>query len=81
MGTLGILVAIEPKLLLLQDFSEGSAPMILDCDWSESNAAIGGVLSQEQLYEGKLCERVIAYSSKKLSHAQRNYTSFKGTVL
>ena len=59
------------------DFRPDSEKMILDCDWSQDMATIGAVLSQPQLHDGKLCERVLAYSSKKLTKAQANYTSFK----
>ena len=50
---------------------------ILDTDWCQQEGTIGGVLSQPQMHEGKLVERVLAYSSKKLTHSQRNYTSYK----
>ena len=57
-------------VLAYPDFSKTSAKMILDCDWSQDRATIGAVLSQPQLHNGKLCERVLAYSSKKLTKAQ-----------
>jgi hypothetical protein len=57
-------------------FDEDAEPFLLDTDWSQDTNAIGGVLSQEQ--EGR--ERVILYGGKKMSAAQRNYSSFKGEL-
>ncbi len=51
-------------------------PFILDTDWSQDNAAIGGVLSQKQ---GGL-ERVIAYGAKKLCASQVSYPPTKGEL-
>ena len=55
---------------------DSDEPFILDTDWSATNNAIGGVLSQKQ--DGK--ERVIAYGGKKMSKAQKNYDPFKGEL-
>ena len=51
-------------------------PFILDTDWSQTNSAIGGVLSQKQ--DG--LERVIAYGAHKLVAGQRNYPPTKGEL-
>ena len=67
---------ITAPLLAYPDF-ESSAPFILDTDWSADPGAIGGVLSQEQGGE----ERVISYGARKLSKAERNYSSNKGELL
>ena len=67
---------VSAPLLVYPDF-ESSAPFILDTDWSADPGAIGGVLSQEQ--DGE--ERVICYGARKLSKAERNYSSNKGELL
>ena len=67
---------VTAPLLAYPDF-ESSAPFILDTDWSADPGAIGGVLSQEQGGE----ERVICYGARKLSKAERNYSSNKGELL
>ena len=51
-------------------------PFIVDTDWSMENAAIGGVLSQEQDH----LERVIAYGAHKLLPSQTRYGSTKGEL-
>ena len=51
-------------------------PFIVDTDWSMENAAIGGVLSQQQ--EG--LERVIAYGAHKLLPSQTRYGVTKGEL-
>lgn len=63
---------IQAPILAFPDVSEGHAQFILDTD--ASNRAIGGVLSQRQ--EDGL-EHPIAYGSKVLSKAERNYSTTK----
>ena len=48
---------------------------ILDTDYSASNRAIGGCLSQVQGSK----ERLIALAGKRLTKAQRNYSPFKAS--
>ena len=67
---------LQAPILAYPHFDKDAPPFILDTDWSQDNNAIGGVLSQEQ--DSK--ERVILYGGKKMSAAQRNYTSFKGEL-
>lgn len=67
---------ISAPVLAYPDFSS-SAPFILDTDWSKDPGAIGGVLSQVQ--DGE--ERVICYGARKLTKAERNYSSNKGELL
>ena len=66
----------QAPILAYPRFGKDDPPFILDTDWSQEANAIGGVLSQVQ--DGK--ERVIMYGGKKMSAAQRNYTSFKGEL-
>ena len=49
---------------------------------SQDHKTIGGVLSQKQPQEpgGLPVERVIAFASRKLNHAEANYSSFKGEL-
>ena len=67
---------LQAPILSFADFSSDK-PLILDTDWSKDPGAIGAVLSQVQ--DGK--ERVICYGAKKLSQAERNYSSNKGELL
>ena len=55
---------------------DSAEPFIVDTDWSQDNAAIGGVLSQKQ----NGIERVIAYGGHKLNHAQAHYGPPKGEL-
>ena len=55
---------ISPPVLALPDWSQ---PFLLDTDASDTD--IGGVLSQVQ--DGREC--VIAYASRSLTEAERNY--------
>ncbi len=66
---------LSAPILAYPRFDETSR-FILDTDWSQENATIGGVLSQEQ--DGE--ERVICYGAKKLSKSQANYPSAKGEL-
>ena len=56
-------------------FGEGAGKFVLDCD--ASGEGIGGVLLQEQ--DGE--QRVISFSSHRLSRAQKNYSTTKKELL
>ncbi|PAA58275.1 hypothetical protein BOX15_Mlig005277g1 [Macrostomum lignano] len=58
---------LSAPILAFPDMSESGSEFILDTD--ASDCAIGAVLSQVQASE----ERVIAYASRALSRAERNY--------
>ena len=58
------------------DFSPTATPFLLDTDWSQSNRAVSGVLSQVQ--NGR--ERVLAFASKRLSESQARYAPTKGEL-
>jgi len=60
---------VEAPILVRPDFKE---PFCLDVDWS--TRGVGAVLSQR---EGK-CEKVVAYASKALSVAQREFHPMEG---
>src|SRR5262249_46480412 len=62
----------SPKVLHIPDESH---PMILHTDWSL--VAIGGWVSQE--IDGQ--ERPIAFESRKLRQAERNYSPYDGELL
>ena len=63
-------------VLTFADF-QSDEPFILDTDWSKDPGAIGAVLSQVQ--DGQ--ERVICYGARKLTSAERDYSSNKGELL
>ena len=67
---------LKAPILSFADF-DSSEPFILDTNWSKDPGAIGGVLSQVQ--GGK--ERVICYGARKLTPAERDYSSNKGELL
>ena len=67
---------LKAPILAYPDFNSPE-PFIVDTDWSFSNAAIGGCISQKQ--GGK--ERVIAYMAKRLTGSQKNYPPTKGELL
>ena len=58
-------------MLTLPAFDEGAGDFILECD--ASGTGVGAVLLQVTS-EG---EKVVAYGSKKLTKAQRNYSATK----
>ena len=66
---------VSAPILAYPDFTEHASSFIVDCD--ASNFGMGACLSQIQ--EGQ--ERVIAYVSKKLSSAQRNYSVYERELL
>ena len=66
---------VSAPILGHPDF-QSESPFILDTDWSFSNKAIGGVLSQKQ--DG--LERVIMYGSHKLEKSRQNYGATKGEL-
>ncbi|MEE4246960.1 MAG: pol polyprotein, partial [Kangiellaceae bacterium] len=59
---------LSPPVLALPDMSENAGEFVLDTD--ASDVAIGCVLSQVQKDAG---ERVVAYGSRALTPAERNY--------
>jgi len=46
-----------------------------------SNTAIGGVLAQKQLFEGRLVERPLGYFSRKLHAVESRYPAYDGELL
>ena len=62
---------VSPAIMAYPDFN---IPFVLHCDASESG--LGAVLYQEQ--DGKL--KVIAYASRTLSAAEKNYTLHSGKL-
>ena len=62
-------------MLTLPAFDEGAGDFILECD--ASGTGVGAVLLQVTS-EG---EKVVAYGSKKLTKAQRNYSATKRELL
>jgi transposase InsO family protein len=65
-------VLTSPKVLVIPD---ETLPIILHTDWS--NQAIGGWISQD--IQGD--EKPIAYESRKLRPAERNYSPYDGELL
>jgi transposase InsO family protein len=55
---------------------DSEEPFILDTDWAQETATIGGVLSQKQ----RGIERVICYGAKKLNKTQARYSATKGEL-
>ena len=66
----------QAPVLAYPDF-KSEDPFILDTDFSRTPGAIGGVLSQKQ----NGVERVICYGARKLTTAEKNYSSNKGEIL
>ena len=66
---------VSAPVLAFPDFSDTAYPFILDTD--ASAYGMGSVLSQQQ--EGEV--RVIAYASKTLNKAQRNYSTYDCELL
>lgn len=67
----------EKPVLSMPDFSPGHATFRLHTDWSKT--AIGAVLLQKDRKTGK--EHAIAYASRILNSAERNYAPTEGECL